>query len=133
MANEPERTIIREIRYGSLSLAVRMRWSGSLVRRLIAALGPADRQALTHPEATKAFQEIVREAFAQWGRAAVMKAGLIMRPWDFDPSRVTQEVRLWHGADDTRIPARVATAFAERMPHASQTPSSAAGCSWVAY
>lgn len=50
-----------------------------------------------------------------------MEAGLFMQPWDFDPSLVNQEVRFWHGAQDTRIPASVATSFAERMPHASAT------------
>jgi pimeloyl-ACP methyl ester carboxylesterase len=121
LVNEYERTIRRVVRHGSLYLANRMGLSPFLVRRLIASLGPADRQALGDPEATNVFQEIVGEAFAQWGRAAALEAGLLMRPWDFDPSLVTQQVRLWHGGDDTRIPAKVATAFTKRMPHAHRT------------
>jgi len=121
LADEFSSPVFRAIRYGSLSLATDVGLTQLLTRRLIAALGPADRRAFADPHAVRSLGKVVREAFAQRGRAAVLEAGLFMQPWDFDPSLVTQEVRLWHGAEDTRIPASVATSFAERIPHATRT------------
>ncbi len=119
LADESASKIVRSVRYGTLSLGVRLGLTRRLVRRLIASLGTADRKAMSDSRAATAFGEIVREAFAQWGRAAVVEAGLFMRSWDFDPRLVTQETRLWHGTDDNRIPARVALEFASRLLNAT--------------
>ena len=118
LAAEHRSKIVRWGRYGYLSLATRLGLSGLLTRRLIGSLGPADRQTFTDPHAAEALEEVVREAFAQWGRAAVLEAGFFMRPWDFDPALVGQRVRMWHGTEDTRVPAGVTKAFANRIPHA---------------
>lgn len=118
LADEYASTIMRSLRYSALFIATRVGLTRLLVSRLISSLGPADQQAMTDPAATNSFQRVVREAFAQWGRAAVLETGLFMRPWDFDPALVTQEIRLWHGTEDTRIPAEVATSFTDRMQHA---------------
>lgn len=118
LSSEYASSVLRGIRYGSLSLVARVGLAAILTRRLIASLGPADRQALADPSARESLERVVREAFGQCGRGAAMEAGLLMRPWDFDPRRITQQVRLWHGVEDTRIPADVATALAERLPNA---------------
>lgn len=119
LADEFSTDIFRAIRYGSLSLATHAGLTELLTRRLIAALGPADRRALADPPATKSLGKVVEEAFAQRGRAATMEAGLFMQPWDFDLSLLTQQAMLWHGAEDSRIPAKVVRSFAERIPQAS--------------
>jgi hypothetical protein len=49
----------------------------------------------------------------------LLEAGLMMQAWDFDPMRIDNVVRFWHGGEDTRVPARVATEFAARLPNAS--------------
>ena len=118
LAGESQRRLVRSLRYGSLSLAARVGLTDMLVSRIVARLGPEDRRALERPEASISFAEIVDEAFAQWGRAAVVEAGLFMQPWDFDPRLVSHEVRLWHGKADTRIPVSVAEAFADRLANA---------------
>lgn len=118
LADEHSSSIFRAIRYSSLSLATHAGLTGRLTRRLITALGPADRQALADPRARESLEQVVREAFAQWGRAAAIESGLFMRPWDFDLDGIRQRVRVWHGREDTRIPAAVATAFAGRIPNA---------------
>lgn len=119
LANEFASTAMRAVRYGALSLAARAGLAGLLTRRLIGSLGSADREALASPGASASLEMVVREAFAQRGRAAVLEAGLFMRPWDFEPARISQDVRLWHGTEDTRIPAEVATSMADRIPGAS--------------
>lgn len=118
LTDEYSNPILRAIRYGSLSLATHAGLTELLSRRLIAALGPADRRVLADPRAGESLQKVLREAFAQLGRAATIESGLFMRPWDFDPNRIKQPVRIWHGTEDTRIPADVATAFADRIPNA---------------
>jgi pimeloyl-ACP methyl ester carboxylesterase len=118
LAEEHAGTIMRSVRYGALCLATRVGLTRLLTSRLISSLGPADQQAMRDPVATNSLERVVWEAFAQWGRAAVLEAGLFMRPWDFDPALVTRQIRLWHGTEDTRIPVEVASSFADRMRHA---------------
>lgn len=110
--------VIRSLRYGSLWFGSRVGLAGLLTRRLIAGLGPSDRQALGDPRARDSLERVVREAFAQGGRAAVAESGLFMRPWDFDPASVTQQVHFWHGMEDTRVPPDVAESFAGRIRRA---------------
>lgn len=117
LANEHPSSLLRAFRYGSLSFATRAGLAGTLTRRLIDSLGPADRLALASPPATRTLEMVVLEAFAQRGRAATLEAGLFMQPWDFDPALIRQPVRLWHGSDDTRIPVEVAEALAGRIPN----------------
>jgi pimeloyl-ACP methyl ester carboxylesterase len=118
LEDEHASSMLRGIRYGALSLAARLGLTGVLTRRLVAALGPTDGRALTDPHAGESLELVVGEAFAQWGKAATLEAGLFMQPWDFDPARITQPVRLWHGTEDTRIPFEVAKALADRIPNA---------------
>lgn len=119
LADESASDLVRRLRYGGLSLAARMGLTPWLVRRLVASLGPADRTALDHPRLRAALGRVVREAYAQGGRAAAHEAGLFMRPWDLDLSQVSQEARVWHGDRDTRIPAGVGVSLANRLPRAS--------------
>lgn len=118
LASEYASPTIRSVRYGSLSFATRVGLTRLLVRRLTGSLGPADKRALAGPQAKRSLEKLVQEAFAQRGKAAVLESGLFLRPWDFDPTSVSQQVRLWHGTEDTRIPVDVAIAFADRMPRA---------------
>jgi pimeloyl-ACP methyl ester carboxylesterase len=115
IVEETGNAVARSLRYATLALAVRAGLTDRLVHRLVAALGPADQRALAGGEAHASLAAILREALAQLGRASALEAGLFQRPWEFDPAAVTQEIRLWHGADDNRIPARVAAAFARRL------------------
>lgn len=110
---------LRALRYGALSLGFRAGLADSLVGRMVASLGRADRLALDAPDIRPLFAEVCREAFSQGGRAAVLEAGLFLSPWDVDPDRVRCEIRIWHGGEDTRIPARAATSLAERLPAAT--------------
>lgn len=119
LAGESASDPVRRLRYGGLSLAARMGLTPWLVRRLVASLGPADREALDRPGLLASLGRVVGEAYAQGGRAAAHEAGLFMRPWDFDLSRVSQEAWVWHGRQDTRIPARVGVSLADRLPRAS--------------
>lgn len=118
LEHEYSSTVIRSVRYGSLHLATRGGLTRLLTKRLIANLGPADNDALQEPRARAALERVVDEGFGQWGKAAALEAGLFMRAWDFDPAGIPLEVRLWHGGEDTRIPAAVSTAFSERIPNA---------------
>lgn len=118
IAQEHDSPRLRAVRYGSLHLATRAGLTGAMTRRLIASLGSSDRMALADPWSTKSLEMVVEEGFAQWGKAATLEAGLFMRPWDFDLAQISQQVRIWHGTEDTRIPAEVATGLAGRIPEA---------------
>lgn len=121
IAKEPRHPTVRRLRYSVLAAAVRLGAADRLTRRVIHALGPTDRAALSHPDAVAALAAVVAEGFAQHGRAAAHEAGLFQRPWDFDLAHIHQPVHLWHGGLDTRIPARVAPAVARQPLHATAT------------
>jgi pimeloyl-ACP methyl ester carboxylesterase len=121
IADEATSGVVRSLRYGTMSLGVRLGLTAHLARRLVGSLGLADRRALQHPDERRALEAILQEALSQWGRASAAEAGLFLHEWDFEPALITQPIRLWHGGDDNRIPAGVAVAFADRLPNAAAT------------
>ena len=41
------------------------------------------------------------------------------RPWDFELSQVQAPVTVWHGAQDTRVPAKVGRWLVDHLPEAT--------------
>jgi pimeloyl-ACP methyl ester carboxylesterase len=111
----------RKAKYRLLATGYRFGLASWLEGRLLAALGDADRRAISGPAARSTLHEVVREAFGHGGAAAADEAGLFLGQWDVDLDRVTQPVHVWHGGQDTRIPAEVGRELAEILPDASYT------------
>lgn len=119
--SEPRSPRLRAVRHAALAAGYRAGLGGWLEERMLAALGDADRSALTNGEARSVLHDVVGEAFAQRGRAAAYEAGLLLQPWGLDPTHLDRPVRIWHGSLDTRVPVEVAHGLASVLPNASVT------------
>jgi pimeloyl-ACP methyl ester carboxylesterase len=119
VAGKAANPVLRRLRYWLPALGLRAGRGDRIAAGIVDALGPEDREALADPPVAAMFRRVVADALARWGRTAADEAGLLLRPWDIDLHAVTQDVRVWHGRRDTRIPFRVARSLVDLLPRAS--------------
>lgn len=56
------------------------------------------------------------EAFVQGGRGPAHEFPMVGDPWAFDPADCADDLSLWHGRRDEKVPLRAAQAFATLLP-----------------
>jgi pimeloyl-ACP methyl ester carboxylesterase len=115
----PKTYAVRRLQYGLVAAAARTPFRDQLVHRMHRNMSPVDKDALERAGAW--FVAVVREAFADGGRAAAHEARLYLRPWDFDVAHVTTATRLWYGGEDRTIPASAGRWLATRLPNPTFT------------
>ncbi len=89
------------------------------VDRMINSLAGADEQAIAQLSADQQhlfFAEPMAEALADGPAAMFCDMAILRRRWDFDVTKVSQRVDLWHGSADTSAPLAMAQHLAERLP-----------------
>jgi len=84
-------------------------------------LGEADRAAMARPEMRAWLLRVIKEAYAQGGRAAAAEAGLYRKPWGFDVGEVGTETLLWYGGADETIPVSAGRWLADRLSRSRLT------------
>ena len=67
-------------------------------------LPPADRGMLT-PETMAALAHVWREGFGRGIMGALSDAQIYAADWGFDPADIRVPTSLWHGSEDSLIPA----------------------------
>jgi pimeloyl-ACP methyl ester carboxylesterase len=117
----PANRLARRAQQGLMAAAIRLGLTRVMVDRVIGTMSEPDRVAMRRPEVRRWFTGIVRDAYAQGGRAAAHEAGLYRAPWGFRPEEVATETHLWYGGRDTWAPASVGRWLADRIPSAAFT------------
>lgn len=92
---------------------------------------PADRAIMSRPEVRAALIAGLRDAFTRGGRPVATEIALFGRPWGFSLRDVPVPVRLFHGAADRLVPARMGRHLARLLPHCRAEIVPAAGHYWV--
>lgn len=109
---------LRVLRRFALSrTARRVARDGAKVVGRVAARSPAaDRSVLSDERVVALLADDMREAFTQGARGPSAEVRALKRPWGFKLEAIRGPVWLWHGADDTNVPAASARAVSERIP-----------------
>ncbi len=81
--------------------------------RLAEHAGSPDREVILANRAL--FSANMRESIRCGEAGTVLDAGLLFRPWGFQPSEASQPVLLWHGGKDLIIPQRVGILLSEEI------------------
>lgn len=121
LTEEPANPMLRRATYLLGSLAIRAALNKRMSTRLISALPQPDQEALASASARAALGAMMREAFAHGGRAGAHESGLFRQPWEIDVGAVSQPVGVWHGEQDTRVPAEAGRWLAGRLRDARLT------------
>lgn len=108
--------LVRRFQFAMASMAFNWSQEERFVKQATATMGEADRVALEQPETRSVFIETMRAAFAQGGRASAYEAGMYLRPWGFEPEKMTVETHLWYGGVDEMVPASAGQWLADRIP-----------------
>lgn len=127
-ALEPAEARSRGLRY--VAAARRSAWLGRVLlwrmrqgihqpdawmARLRAALPPPDQAALAEPRVRQSFLALHHEAWRQGGRGLAWDAGLVSRPWGFEPEEISLPIYLWHGDADQTVPLSMGLHLAARL------------------
>lgn len=88
-----------------------------LMFKLLASdLPPPDRAVLADAVTFTIFADSLREAFRQGGRGAAHDLLLYARPWGLPIESISVPCRLWHGLQDTTVPAAMGKRLASTIP-----------------
>lgn len=77
----------------------------------------ADRAVLADRDVRSVIIDAFAEAFRCGSAGPAQELALITRPWDVDPCKVTQSVRLWHGEADRTVPVAMGRRHAALLPY----------------
>jgi pimeloyl-ACP methyl ester carboxylesterase len=86
------------------------------VDRLVAGLGPPDREILGDPAMRDMLDAMIGELVRQGSRGLFDDGLALARPWGFSPADVRVTVHLWHGLRDTVIPPSFGRYLARLIP-----------------
>jgi pimeloyl-ACP methyl ester carboxylesterase len=114
-------TVRQALGFASMTVRSRVGLADRIVRESRRGLCAADLAAVSEPDAAALAGWILRDGYANWGRAFAYERILARQPWGFDLGRVGQPVHLWHGEQDTVVPATVSSEFGERLRHSACT------------
>ena len=91
---------------GLLGMALR-----SHPRWILALLAPhahsSDRAVLADPRVQSVLMDSYREAYRAGGRGPAYDLTLYARPWEFSPREIRVPFCVWHGEQDTTVPAEM--------------------------
>jgi pimeloyl-ACP methyl ester carboxylesterase len=107
--------LLRRLQFAMSAYAFKKGQEDRFVDQTVAAMGDVDRDLLSRPDVRRWFAEMIREGFAQGGRAAALEASLFRRSWGFDPAQVKVETHLWYGGEDKTVPASAGRWLADCM------------------
>lgn len=92
---------------------------------------PADRAIMSRPEVRAALTAGLKDAFVRGGGSVATEIALFGRPWGFSLRDVRVPVRLFHGAIDRLVPARMGRHLAALLPRCQAEIVPDAGHYWV--
>ena len=92
---------------------------------------PTDRAIMSRPDVRAALIAGLRDAFVRGGGPVATEIALFGQPWGFNVRDVQVPVRLYHGAIDRLVPARMGRHLAELLPACQTEIVPGAGHYWV--
>jgi pimeloyl-ACP methyl ester carboxylesterase len=99
------------------AIAPVVRGNPRLMLKLLASeLPPPDREVLADPAAFSLFADALREAFRSGGRGAALDLLIYARPWELPIGSISVPCHLWHGEQDTTVPAAMGRRLATAIP-----------------
>jgi pimeloyl-ACP methyl ester carboxylesterase len=87
---------------------------------LFTELSEVDKAVLARPDVTRAFGQMVVEAFRQGTRGAALDWKLEARPWGFSLQEIKMPVDVWHGEEDKLLSIEQARILAKTIPNARE-------------
>jgi pimeloyl-ACP methyl ester carboxylesterase len=78
-------------------------------------LPPADRVALGQPDTWRIMRAMVSDAFCNGSRGVAWEHRLTAAPWGFAVHDVLSQVQLWHGLEDTVVPAAMTQSLEDEL------------------
>lgn len=100
-------------------------------RAFSASLSLADRRVLAQPAARQLVIDMTREALRRGIEGAVSDLALFATPWTVDASAIRVPTVLWHGTDDSMVPAALAFDLARRLPSCALHRLEGHGHFWI--
>ena len=88
----------------------------TFVARTTAAMPTVDRVPMGRPEVATAYVDAVRECFRHGPRGAQVDTALMASAWQFDPTRISIPVHIWHGERDVDAPVAMGRWMAKIVP-----------------
>jgi pimeloyl-ACP methyl ester carboxylesterase len=86
------------------------------LKLLAAQLPPPDREVLSQPGVFGMFAEAFQEALRQGGRGVAHDLSLYAQPWETAVDSIRVPSHLWHGEQDTTVPAAMGRRLAAELP-----------------
>lgn len=101
------------------TLAARVRPPWPVMRLLLLATTPRDREALARRDRFDLFYPSFRDAMRSGWRGIYEDGRSYAQPWPFDPAEIQVPVSLWHGTMDKNFHHSLAERLASRIPGAT--------------
>jgi pimeloyl-ACP methyl ester carboxylesterase len=76
----------------------------------------ADREAFARPDIQAINQQDLVEAYRSGAQALYWEVLLLTQPWGFRLEEIRTKIHLWHGEEDTTVPANLARYVARTLP-----------------
>lgn len=89
------------------------------LQRIVRRWPEPDQQAYGQPGVPDVLADSLAEAFRQGVKGAARDGSLLGRPRNIPLEKLTQPVQVWHGEQDTQVPAAAARVLADQLPHAT--------------
>jgi pimeloyl-ACP methyl ester carboxylesterase len=87
------------------------------VKKLLPVSMPkADKEAFARPDIQAIDQQDLTEAYRNGGQALHWEVLTLTRPWGFRLEDIHTKIHLWHGEQDTTVPAKLARYVARTLP-----------------
>lgn len=87
------------------------------VKKLLPVSMPkADKEAFARPDIQAIDQQDLTEAYRNGGQALHWEVLTLTRPWGFRLQDIHTKIHLWHGEQDTTVPAKLARYVARTLP-----------------
>jgi pimeloyl-ACP methyl ester carboxylesterase len=87
------------------------------VKKLLPVSMPkADKEAFARPDIQAIDQQDLMEAYRNGGQALHWEVLTLTRPWGFRLEDIHTKIHLWHGEQDTTVPAKLARYVARTLP-----------------
>ena len=107
----------RRLQFGMMAYGLEKGQVDRILDRTFSTMSEVDRSAFEQPDLREWFLEVTRESLQQGGRTAAHEAGLLRKPWGFDPQRVAVQSWLWYGGADETVPSSAGRWLADRLPN----------------
>jgi pimeloyl-ACP methyl ester carboxylesterase len=88
-------------------------------RYLQLRLNPADRRVLGRPAVRRILQETFTEGLRNGAGPLAVDRALLLRPWGFPLTSVSQRVHIWHGTQDWQVPVALGQVLSAMLPNSA--------------